>query len=158
MTVVWSDVEGTMARLWRNYTDLPDAECRAIYDAVLPPGLKAHDVRISNCARGFRGRAYWGGSGYHRSARPFIVVGIGKTEASTRQDMRVRHRSGYLPMVIGSRREALVVLLAHELRHLWQARVRRGRRVYGSRGQFSERDADAYALQMLRRYRRGELL
>lgn len=60
-------------------------------------------------------------------------------------------------MVIGSRREALVVLLAHELRHLWQAQTTRGR-VYGARGRFSERDADAYALQMLRRFRRGELL
>ncbi len=30
--------------------------------------------------------------------------------------------------------------------------------VYGAKGQMSERDADAYALQLLRRYRRGELL
>ncbi|OGA72887.1 MAG: hypothetical protein A3G81_22525 [Betaproteobacteria bacterium RIFCSPLOWO2_12_FULL_65_14] len=62
---------------------------------------------------------------------------------------------GYLPMVIGSRMEALVVLIAHELRHLWQAKHTRGK-VYGARGRFSERDADAYALRMLRRFRRGE--
>ena len=31
------------------------------------------------------------------------------------------------------------------------------RAVWGARGQFSERDADAYALQALRKYRRGEL-
>lgn len=62
---------------------------------------------------------------------------------------------GYLPApAIGSRVEALVYIMAHELRHLWQARVPRGRRVWGARGQFSERDADAYALRMLRAWRR----
>jgi hypothetical protein len=54
-----------------------------------------------------------------------------------------------------NRTEALVHLLAHELRHLWQAKVKRGYRVWGARGQFSERDADAYAIQMLRRWRRS---
>jgi hypothetical protein len=68
-----------------------------------------------------------------------------------------RRGSGYLKMDIGSRREALVVLLAHELRHLWQAKHSRGM-VWGARGRYSERDADAYALRMLRAYRRGELV
>ena len=60
---------------------------------------------------------------------------------------------------LGSRIEALLWVLAHELRHLWQAASTGKRRgmVYGAKGRFSERDADAYALQMLRRYRRGEL-
>jgi hypothetical protein len=53
--------------------------------------------------------------------------------------------------------EALIMLVAHELRHLWQADHPKGWRVYGARGVYSERDADAYALQMLRKYRRGEI-
>jgi hypothetical protein len=148
-----------MARLWRNYTDIPDTEVRAIYEAVLPPGLPAHDVRISNSARGFRGRAYAKGSGYHASARPFVVCAIPTTERVARTRMVTRHKGGYLPMAIGSRREALVVVLAHELRHLWQGKSVGNPRgmVYGAKGRYSERDADAYALRMLRRYRRGEL-
>jgi hypothetical protein len=55
-----------------------------------------------------------------------------------------------------TREEAVLFVLAHEMRHLWQARVRRGRRVWGSRGVLSERDADAYALRALRHWRRGE--
>lgn len=70
---------------------------------------------------------------------------------------RAEAHGGYLPCTWGNRREALLYVVAHELRHLWQARVPRGRRVWGARGQFSERDADAWALRMLRRYRRGEL-
>jgi hypothetical protein len=65
------------------------------------------------------------------------------------------NRKGYLPRpALGNRTEALVYVLAHELRHLWQGRVHRGRRVWGSRGQYSERDADAYAIHKLREWRR----
>lgn len=55
-----------------------------------------------------------------------------------------------------TRSEAVLFVLAHELRHLRQARVKRGRRVWGARGQFSERDA--YALRALRHWRRGEAM
>lgn len=55
---------------------------------------------------------------------------------------------------VADRTEALVFVAAHELRHLWQAIVPRGRRVWGARGQYSERDCDAYALKMLRAWRR----
>lgn len=66
-------------------------------------------------------------------------------------------RGGYLPRpALGNQIEGLVFVIAHELRHLWQARVPRGRRVWNARGQFSERDADAYAYRMLRAWRRGE--
>lgn len=66
--------------------------------------------------------------------------------------------NGYLPRpALGNQIEAFVYVLAHELRHLWQARVPRGRRVWGARSQFSERDADAYALRMLRAWRRREI-
>ncbi len=50
--------------------------------------------------------------------------------------------------------EVLVQLLAHELRHCWQTIHRKGYRYYGSKGVISERDADCYALHMLREWRR----
>lgn len=148
-----------MARRWRNYTDLPDEWTRAVYDAVLPSGLAAHDVAIkNNTSGGGRGRAYTKGSSYHLTARPFVIVSVPKTEKEAR--VRRRAHGGYLGVVHGSRREAFVYILAHELRHLWQAKAKGRPRgmVYGAKGRFSERDADAYGLQALRKYRRGELL
>lgn len=150
-----------MARLWRNYTDISDDEALAIYAAVCPPGLSAHDVSIKNHGgRQGRGVAYFEGSSYHASARPFVVVSLPKTDALARCIRHESGKDGYLPVVQGSRREALVYILAHELRHLWQAKAKGRPRgmVYGAKGRFSERDACAYGLQMLRRYRRGELL
>lgn len=137
----------------KNYTDISTDQIRDLIRGVRPAGISNFDVRVSNGQR-LRGRAYHAGSGYHDRACPFIVCAIPKVW----KPRTIEHApgTGYLPMAVGSRVEALVVLLAHELRHLWQAKHTRGK-VYGARGRFSERDADAYALQMLRRYRRGEL-
>lgn len=61
---------------------------------------------------------------------------------------------GYINHMLLSREEALVHILAHELRHLWQKNHPRKRgRVWGARGQYSDRDADAYAI---RKTRNGE--
>ena len=143
----------------KNHTDIPTEEIRRLIAAVRPNGISNFDVRISNyVGRRGRGRAYAQGSGYHDKACPFIVVSIAKTEDKAR-DLGEGRSGGYLQYALGSRREVLVAILAHELRHLWQGAGQGKRRgmVYGARGRMSERDADAYALQMLRRYRRGEL-
>lgn len=149
-----------MARRWRNYTDISDAEAKAIYQAVVPSGLSAHDVEIKNSDVGGAGTAYWSGSGYHATARPFVVVRVPRTETGARQNRHPEGKGGYLPVALGSRRECLVYILAHELRHLWQAKAKGRPRgmIYGAKGRFSERDACAYGMQMLRRYRRGELV
>ena len=149
-----------MARRWRNYTDLPDADLRAIYEAVCPSGLMAHDVAVKNHAGRGRGVAYSEGSGYHSTARPFVNVCLPKTERVARSRWQAERGAGYLAVDIGSRLEAFVYILAHELRHLWQRKAKGKPRgmVYGAKGRMSERDACAYGLQMLRRYRRGELL
>lgn len=62
--------------------------------------------------------------------------------------------SGYQGVTVYTPEEALLFVLAHELRHLWQYRVPRGGRVWGARWQYSERDADCYAIGVLRRWRR----
>lgn len=138
----------------RNFTDIDNEVIREIIRKVRPSGISNFDVRISNTSQGFCGTAYTRGSGFHATASPFIVCRIAKTEFMVRSCLE--GGNGYLPMQVGSRMEALVVVLAHELRHLWQASHKRGR-VYGSRGRMSERDADAYALSCLRKFRRGEL-
>lgn len=66
-----------------------------------------------------------------------------------------RKGRGYLRVVTYTRMETLLYLLAHELRHLWQAKVKKGWRIWGARGQYSERDCDAYAVRRLRHWRRA---
>lgn len=162
----------------RNYTDIPVAKIREMIAFAKPSGVSGFDVRVSNLAgQGVRGRAYHRGSSYHDRACPFVVVSVqrGPHLKPYTPQVRVVHRvsrdangvetksvmrrsSGYLPMPAMSREEGVLFVIAHELRHLWQAKVRRGRRVWGARGQFSERDADAYALRALRHWRRGEAM
>jgi len=138
-----------------NYTKLDNEWLRGIIRAVRPPGISNFDISFKN-GQVHRGRAYYKGCAYHSSAAPLVIVALNRRQ-SYPYHFWAQQGKGYLPMTIYSIEEAAVVVTAHELRHLWQAKVKRGRRVWGSRGQFSERDADAYALQMLRRFRRGEL-
>ena len=137
----------------KNYTDIDSDTIRNLIRFVRPSGISNFDVRVSNYSGTTgRGRAYTQGSGYHDRADPFIVISIAPEGRFKRQIYE--GGGGYLPHVWGSRMEALVHLLAHELRHLWQAKHTKGK-VWGARGRMSERDADAYAIQMLRRFRRG---
>lgn len=81
-----------------------------------------------------------------------VTIRLGPSAPALESPPRDR---GYLPRpAVSGRLEMLVYLMAHELRHLWQARVPRGRRVWGARGQFSERDACAYGIQKVRAWRR----
>jgi hypothetical protein len=64
--------------------------------------------------------------------------------------------------VLATRAEALVYLAAHELRHLWQAAQSTDRRksaplprYHGSKGKFSEVDTEAFAIHMLREWRKN---
>jgi hypothetical protein len=132
----------------KNTTKIPDALIQQIAEAVAPPDtLAGLTINVRNKRRG------WHGWSYHNQR--LIAITMCVTDAGARHV--TKGGNGYLPMCIGSRVEALVVIIAHELRHQWQNRVPRGRRVWGARGQHSERDADAYALGMLRKFRRGEL-
>lgn len=138
----------------KNATDIPSDLIREIIRFVKPPGIKKFDVRVGNTRDHFKGRAYSKGSAYHSTADPFVNVYVGPVQKFPSIPYQPAS-SKYLPTpYMASRVEALVFVMAHELRHLWQSRVPRGRRVWGARGQFSERDADAYAIRMLREWRR----
>lgn len=130
----------------RSTTDLPDALVRAIVRFIRPANVTGFSLTVRNTSS-------WHPHGHAapRASRSHIVASI-----PTRQHVTASAAHGaYLPMPPRTRVEALVVLLAHEARHLWQGAVPRGYRVWGARGQFSERDADAYALRMLRAWRRA---
>jgi hypothetical protein len=66
---------------------------------------------------------------------------------------RIKNGKGYLSMTFLSAEEELVHTLAHEFRHMWQWYYPKRKRVWGARGQYSERDADAYAHRKLREWR-----
>jgi hypothetical protein len=142
----------------RNHTDIPDELLREIIRFVQPSGVSGFDVRVSNLgtARGRsfgRGRAYTHGCHLHDRNCPFVVVSLGARHWFPMKESAIK---GYLPFPwMASREEAAVYLLAHELRHLWQAKVPKGYRVWGARGQYSERDACAYAIRMLRAWRKA---
>ena len=129
----------------RNTTTISEKAIRDVVAFVRPPGIGGFTLRLTNTTSGERGWACWSTNTVtirlHRISKPHL-----------NGDKRER---GYLPRPATSGRlEALVYLMAHELRHLWQAQVPRGRRVWGARGQFSERDACAYGIRMLRAWRR----
>jgi hypothetical protein len=104
---------------------------------------------------GFRGRVYREKTWTECSD---VVVRIPHFARGRRKIESIRRGGrGYLPSVEYTREEAIVHLVAHELRHLYQALhpTRQRDRVWGARGQFSERDADAYAISRVRHYRRA---
>lgn len=133
-----------------NRTSIPADAVRAVLMFAAPPGVGGYDITITDYRRDiFRGRAICSGRG-----RVLLRLGTADNFPSLGWPSR-RRGSGYLPVPpLGNRIEAFVYLAAHELRHLWQMRVPRGRRVWGARAGYSERDADAYAAAVLRRWRR----
>jgi hypothetical protein len=136
-----------------NTTNIPDDKVRELIAFSKPTNVTKFDVMIKNFQyAGCRGRAYTQGSSYHYSNAPFIVVSICKSENIYPFETNPK-KGGYLPHISKSREEHLLFVLAHELRHLWQVKVPKGWRVWGSKGKFSERDADAYAIRKVREYR-----
>jgi hypothetical protein len=63
------------------------------------------------------------------------------------------HR-GYISHWLLTREECLIHVLAHEMRHVWQINHKHGW-VQGSKGSsFSEKDSDAFAIKVVRAWRR----
>lgn len=145
----------------KNYTDIDTERLKEIIRFVKPAGVTGFDISFKNSGNGMKGKAYWAGTTYHsqskwgRSARtgrtPLVVIGVYTNHKYPRT---TDYGKGYLASVQFTVEEDIVHLVAHELRHLWQAIIKRGWRVWGARGQFSERDADAYAIKMTRAWRR----
>lgn len=129
---------------------------RAAIQAVKPANVTGITIAVKN-GRAPRGMAYTNGLCFRGKVRTCQYVVIALNPKQSVFPVRYPKGNGYLGIICYTQAELALMLLAHELRHCWQRRVPRGWRVWGSRGQMSERDADAYALQMLRRYRRGEL-
>lgn len=140
-----------MATVKQNTTDIPSEVIAAIADLVCPAGAARYVLHLTNKPNAV-GVSGWA---YRNSGR--VSLCIGTLAGPHVYNAGGNSSKGYLhDTACGSRAEAVLFVLAHELRHRFQ-RAHRQPRVYGSRGRYSERDADAYALNVLRRYRRGEI-
>lgn len=60
---------------------------------------------------------------------------------------------GYIGAELHSLEEGIVFVLAHELRHCWQCKHPGAKRAYKARGLYSERDADAFGIYKLNKWR-----
>jgi hypothetical protein len=129
----------------KNTSGIADDLIREMVKFCRPSGIANFEITVKHTHHGGSGRAY--------PSQSRVLINAPHSKSRLRP---VAERGGYLPMPVMTGEEKLLWLLAHELRHLWQQRVPSGRRVWGARGKFSERDADAYALRALRHWRRGQ--
>jgi hypothetical protein len=125
------------------------------------------NVMVENFYSGFlfRGMCYWNvGPSFPKDDGwcPLIIAKVTSNEKRFPcYAWPSRYGGGYLPSFTMNRMEALIHLLGHEFRHLWQTDVeeleprQRSRRgyVWGSRGVLSNRDADAFGIHKVRQYR-----
>ncbi len=131
-------------KIVQNTTDFPNEEIREIIQLARPAGISNFTVQVHN-KHNFKFKSWYSPSRHH------IKIGIGNWGFSF--PFLSKGGQGYLPYLMLSREELFVYNIAHELRHAWQASHTRGR-VWKARGRFSDRDADAWAIRMVRKYRR----
>jgi len=129
----------------RNTTNIPTEIVRDVVRFVRPSGIKRFRVYVCNS------RSTYGGNGGHGG----VKVRIGDVKYP-----RFYHPYQYGQFKgrkhwVGSRVEMLVLILAHELRHTWQAKAKnKNGYAWGARGRYSEIDTEAYAIRKLREWRR----
>lgn len=127
---------------------------------------------VYNCRRGFSGqhmptgkymRIHYQGSFTDESITSIDELGYRHTQITIRISTNeykfpiyTTGGRGYLSCLLLTPQEALVNVIAHELRHAWQEKHKRGR-VWGARGEQSELDCDAYAIRKVRQWRRKNM-
>lgn len=127
----------------RNTTTFTDEEVRQAIRFARPHGISNFSICMT--------KSNIGSYGTYETLGKQVFVRIGKGSFP----MRREGGGGYLPCLLLNRMELLVHLLAHELRHAWQSRHSKGK-VWGARGRYSERDADAYAICKVRGWRKKQ--
>lgn len=140
--------------LKNTHKKLSNEVVRAIIKFVRPSGVKNFDVMIKNSDGGIAGTCYPEGSSYHATRNPFIVcrVPFDKFPRMMKPYQYAQLKGKSYPIM--NLEEACVYIMAHELRHLWQAKAKNKRGyTHGSKGRYSEIDTESYAIGMLRKWR-----
>jgi hypothetical protein len=134
-----------------NTTNYTTKELRDFVRFAKPSGVKNVDIAVRNTPDSYA----WG-----RSYGNYVAVFVQKNPRYFPWYAEVHPRQkkkGYLGWkLLLTREEAMIGILAHELRHEWQ-RNHKGHRTFGCRKKgTSERDADAYAIKMIRKWRKSQ--
>jgi len=166
-----------------NFTSIDSNWLKEVIRFCKPNGITNFDISFKNkTTSGCHGYCYWAGCSYHKTGAPLITIRIGDEEKFIANAIKrgvkneftgepltwnhlrfprmipaARKKAGYLPYLALNKEEEIIHVIAHELRHLWQAKVKSGHRVWGARGRFSERDADAYGIRKVREWRREHM-
>jgi len=131
-----------MVRLIDNATHLPDREVRHLIRVARPRGVREVEVTVGTTRQRFVAHSW------PNAMPPAIVevkVGFERPFPYFHRHTRADLKRGYLSWGwLESPTELMLGLLAHELRHCWQAQ-------HG--WDQSETDADRYALAILERWR-----
>lgn len=131
-----------------NTTRISDDSWKELIRFCKPSGLNTDGMIFQ-----FQQRKGPGTSGRAWRMRRKVHLRVGNNYGVRRISHRKPH-AGYLESWCYTFEEEIIHVLAHELRHQWQYVNPRGHRVWGSRAQVSERDADAYAIHVVREWRR----
>lgn len=136
---------------FKNTTNVPDSLLREVIRFACPSSVTNFSIWFKRAGGGkrifFAGRAYCGQNKvsiripkWERLAKPYTGC--------------MREKQGYRPWVSITFEEALVAIVAHELRHLAQHKnPRLYRQTPYARGQYSELDCDTYANEMILKWR-----
>jgi hypothetical protein len=163
----------------KNYTKYDTKKLKEMIRFCKPSKITNFDIVFKNTDTGVCGRAYCAGCSLHSTSAPFVTIRIGDEERFIKKaikkgvcradgspinwkhlrypriiDYNGEKKRGYIRYIALDKDEHIVHVIAHELRHLWQSKVTEGHRVWGARGKFSERDADAYAIRKTREWRK----
>ena len=143
----------------RNTSNFTDAQVREIIDFVKPRKVRNFELIVKPSKHSYSGKAYpTGYSTYRSTSSGFTTMPTAICKIGIRPYplWTASNNHGYIRMLLLSREECLVMLIAHELKHLWQARPlkRHPGRPKGARGKYSEREADCYAYRMVRSWRK----
>ena len=130
---------------FRNTSEVPDEFIKEVLRFVKPSGLGEIKVWTAKSRGGFYGRCYTADA-YLKLHLPAPTV--------LKKPFQGAAYGAYMAWNACTFEEAAVALIAHEVRHVWQTKHPKGYRVWGSRGRFSERDADAFAIHKMREWRR----
>lgn len=134
-----------------NKTEISSDRIREIIEFCGLNDLGDYVMIVKDCDIPIRASGHWDGgiSSVAPSYLPVISVEISK-EIKYPFEITGVEEKGYLRYLVLSREELFVYLIAHELRHLWQARSNQPFDDYQS-----QRDADKYAVDRVEAWRKN---